>query len=134
MNSQANAVANAFGAAIHARSCEQLLAIYADDIVVWHGSTGQAMGKSANAAMLSGVFRLTSELEYINIRRHPIEDGVIQQHRLIGRFADGKALPDLEACLIIKVRNGLIERIEEYFDGSVFADVWERLAALPPEA
>lgn len=135
MTTKAEGAADALGAAIYARSQDQILAIYADDVVVFHGSTGQSMGKAENAGLLAGVFAITSELEYINVKRHAIDGGLVQQHRLIGKFTDGKALPGLEACLVIKVSNaGLITSIDEYFDGSVFAEVWERLAALQATA
>jgi limonene-1,2-epoxide hydrolase len=124
------AAADALGEAIHARSYEQVLAIYSDDIVVWHGSTGQSMGKVENAALLADIFKLTSHLEYINIKRHAIEGSLVQQHRLIGKFADGTELPPLEACLVMTVRKGLIVRIDQYFDGSVYQEVWARLAEL----
>lgn len=133
MTTKAEAAADALGAAIHARNADQILAIYADDITVFHGSTGQSMGKTENAGLLAGVFAITSELHYINVKRHAIDGGLVQQHRLTGKFSEGKELPGLEACLVIKVNDaGLITGIDEYFDGSIFAEVWERLAALPP--
>lgn len=134
MTTKAEAAADALGAAIHARSHDQVLAIYANDIKVFHGSTGGTMGKAENAGLLAGVFAITSELEYINVKRHAIDGGVVQQHRLIGKFSEGKELPGLEACLVIKVNDaGLITSIDEYFDGSIFSEVWERLAALQPD-
>jgi ketosteroid isomerase-like protein len=132
MSTEANTAADALGAAIKARSTAQFDSLYADDIIVWHGSTGKGMGKKENIGLLAGVFQLTSALEYRNVRRHPIDGGVVQQHQLCGTFADGKPLPTLEACLVIKVRDGQITRIDEYFDGSTFSEVWTRLAALKP--
>jgi len=123
-------VANALGAAIHARNAIAIRAIYADDIAVWHGSTGKAQTKEENAGLLAGVFQITSALEYVDIKRHAIDGGLVQQHRLVGTFSDGKPMPDLNACLIIKVKDGKITQIEEYFDGATYAEVWERLAAL----
>lgn len=125
---EAEAAADALGAAMHARNKDKILAIYADDMFVWHGNTARAMGKSENATLLGNIFAITSELEYTNIKRYPIEGGVVQQHRLVGKFADGSPMPSLEACLVIKVRDGLIVSIEEYFDSGVFVEVWARLA------
>lgn len=131
MTTKAESAADALGAAINARSHEDILAIYADDIVVFHGSTGSSMGKTENAGLLAGVFAISSELEYINIKRHAIDGGLVQQHRLIGKFAEGKEIPGLDACLIIKVNDsGKITSIDEYFDGANFAEVWQRLAEL----
>jgi limonene-1,2-epoxide hydrolase len=130
MSDDAILAADALGAAIHARSTAQIDAVFADDIVVWHGSTGVGMSKIENIGLLGGVFQLTSELEYRDIRRHLIPGGIVQQHRLCGVFADGKKLPDLNACLVMQIRGGRISRIEEYFDGSTYAEVWARLDAL----
>ncbi len=47
----------------------------------------------------------------------------------MGTFADGKAMPDLEACLVIQAKSGRITRIDEYFDGSQYAGVWAKLGA-----
>jgi len=130
VNNDAFAIADALGAAIHARDANAIRAIYADDIVVWHGSTGKAQGKEENAGLLAGVFQITSSLKYVDIKRHAIDGGLVQQHRLVGVFDNGKPMPDLNACLVIKVNDGKITRIEEYFDGSIYAEVWARLAAL----
>jgi ketosteroid isomerase-like protein len=127
---QANHVADRLGAAISARDADLIRAVYADDIVVWHPAFDQEMGKVENSGLLAKVFEITSELLYENIRRHPIADGVIQQHVLNGKFADGSPLPSLQVCMIIKVRDDKIVRIEEYFDSGTFASVWERLAAI----
>lgn len=124
----AHAVADALGRAMNTLDAQALQAIYADDITVWHGATGGAMGKADNIAMLSALYKISSSLEYINIKRHDIEGGLVQQHQLVGTLADGSALPALNACLVIKVGNGQITSIEEYFDASTFADVWPRIA------
>jgi ketosteroid isomerase-like protein len=130
MATDAIAAADALGAGIHARSTDLIGKIYADDVVVWHASTGTSATKEGNLALLGGVFTLTSRLEYRDIRRHLIDGGVVQQHQLVGAFADGRPLPVLETCMVIKVRNGLITRIDEYFDGQTYAELWAQLAAL----
>lgn len=130
MSKGAVLAADALGAAISARSVDQLRDLYADNIVVWHGSTGIGQSKDENIGLLSKVFMLTSELQYENIRRHSFGDGIVQQHRLTGMFADGRSLPSLEACLVILVDSGRITRIDEYFDGSHFSPVWEAIAMI----
>jgi len=130
MSTEVIAVADALGAAIAARSAQQFESLYADDVVVWHGATGQSMGKAENIGLLRAVFQLTKELRYVNIRRHVIDGGLLQQHQLTGIFADGKPMPVLEVCMVIKNDGHRIARIEEYFDSQTFAEVWARVAAL----
>lgn len=129
MSDSAIAAVDALGKAIHDRDAALLRTLYADDIAVWHASTNAEQDKAQNIGLLEAVFAVTSELEYVNIRRQPIAGGVVQQHSLVGRFADGTEMPALHACLFIWVRDGQISRIEEYFDSAAFAELGARLAA-----
>ncbi|RYD91095.1 MAG: ketosteroid isomerase [Sphingomonadales bacterium] len=126
------AVADAFSAAIKARSEANLAAVYADDAVIWNNATQTDMTKAENVAILGQLFRISRELEYVDIRRRRIDGGFVQMHRLVGTFADGVDMPDLAACLVVETRAGLITRIDEYFDLSVYGPVFERISALEP--
>lgn len=128
MQNEAFAVADALGAAIEARSPEMLRQVYGEDMQIWHNPTGQAMSGAENIGLLEKIFAITSQLKYIDIRRYPIEGGLVQQHQLVGTFSDGKPMPALHACLVIKVSDGKIRHIDEYFDSQTFAEVWQRLA------
>ncbi len=130
MSQEAREIADKLGAAIAGRDADAVRSLYDDDIVVWHAMTNAGQSKDENVGLLTGVFAVSSQLEYKDIRRHDIEGGVVQQHRLTGTFDDGKPMPDLHACLVIKVADGKITRIDEYFDSPAFAAVWERLEAL----
>jgi ketosteroid isomerase-like protein len=129
-NYEAVAAADALGAAIRQRDANAIRALYADDIIVWHGSTNQSQTKDENAELLASIFSITARLEYADIRRHLIDGGIVQQHRLIGAFDDGRAMPDLYACLVSKVRDAQTVSIAEYFDGSIYAEVWDRIARI----
>lgn len=133
MTTEANALVDALGKAIKDRDVDQIRSLYAEDIVVWHGSTNVEQSKEENAGLLAAVFAITSELSYQDIVRHDIADGVVQQHRLAGKFTDGKPIPDLLACLVIKTANGKITRIDEYFDSAAFGEMGARLQALSAE-
>jgi len=126
------AIADAFNAAIKARSEAKLAAVYADDAVSWNNATQTDMTKAENVAVLGKVFRIGSELEYVDVRRHRIDDGFVQMHKLVGTFTDGVKMPDLAACLVVRTRGDQIIRIDEYFDLSVYAPVFERISALTP--
>jgi limonene-1,2-epoxide hydrolase len=131
MSTDPYAVADAFSAAIKARSEAALTAVYADDAVIWNNATQQDMTRAENVAILGQVFRISSELEYVDIRRHRIDGGFVQMHKLVGTFTDGVKMPDLAACLVVKTRGDQIVRIDEYFDLSVYGPVFERISALP---
>ena len=82
-------VADAFNAAIKARSEAALAAVYADDAVIWNNATQADMTKADNVAVLGSVFRIASELEYVDVRRELIDGGFVQMHKLVGTFNDG---------------------------------------------
>ena len=130
MTMDANAMADALGVAIKARDADAIAALYAEDIGVWHGATGKVQNKAENVGLLRAVFAVTSEIGYHNIRRHQIEGGVVQQHQLKGRFADGVEMPVLEIAIFIWSRGGKIVRIDEYFDSAQFGELGRRLEAL----
>lgn len=130
MSEDAFRVADALAAAIAARDASAIRDIYADDIVVWHGATGKGQSKDENSGMLAALFSITSRLSYDEVRRYPIEGGLVEQHVLNGAFADGRALPPLNVSIFIHVRDGKISRIEEYFDAATYDEVWKKLAEL----
>ncbi len=130
MSTNPYTIADAFNAAIKARSEAALAAVYADDAVIWNNATQADMTKADNIAVLGSVFRISSELEYIDVRRHLIDGGFVQMHKLVGTFNDGEKMPDLHACLVVRTRGDQIVRIDEYFDLSVYGPVFERISAL----
>lgn len=129
MSEEAYQVADKLAAAIAARDADALRAVYADDIEVWHASSNATQGKAENSGLLAALFAISATLGYEEIRRHPIEGGLVEQHVLTGTFTDGSPMPRLNVSIYIHVRDGQITRIEEYFDSATFAPVWERLAA-----
>jgi ketosteroid isomerase-like protein len=91
--------------------------IYADDIVVWHNSDSLTQTKAQNLANLHMLFELCSRVEYEDVRCYPIESGFVQQHQLAGESRAGQSF-SIPACLVVKVRNGQIVRLDEYIDPS----------------
>jgi ketosteroid isomerase-like protein len=127
MTSQADAVMDELGRAISSRDISRLRALYKEDVVVWHAATGQRQSKEENCALLQRLFEITSQLCYRNVRRFSIEGGAVQQHCLTGRFSCGTDIPELEVCMVVKVEDGKIISLDEYFDVATFNPVWERL-------
>lgn len=64
MREEANNAADALGATMSVRDADAIRSIYANDIVVWHASTGAAQTKEENAGLVAAVFSITSRLEY----------------------------------------------------------------------
>jgi ketosteroid isomerase-like protein len=113
---EAETIANKVADAMTSRDVGKLDRLFHPDVVVWHAATGQVVSRSDALAMSAAVFAATSELGYRNVRRHPIENGFIQQHQLVGRLANGTQIPPVEVCMGIKFRDDKIISTEEYFD------------------
>ena len=116
MATRADTIAEKIAEAMTSRDVNKLDRLFHPDIVLWQAPTGQVVPRSAYLGMCAAVFNATSELGYRNVRRHPIEDGFIQQHQLVGRRADGMPIPAVEICMIIKFRDDQLTSVEEYFD------------------
>jgi ketosteroid isomerase-like protein len=101
--------------------------IYTDDAEIWHNITNAIQTKSENAALLGSIFALVDSLYYDNVVRHPTPEGFVQHHVVRGVFKDGTPVPDLQACIVARVTNGKISRLNEFIDAAQFQPVWDRL-------
>ncbi len=48
---------------------------------------------------------------------HALKDGFLQQHVLEATLPDGTAWK-ISACVVVKMENGLITRLDEYLDSA----------------
>jgi uncharacterized protein len=106
-----------FFAALEAGDIETLREIYAPDAVIWHNDDLIEQPVADNLRVLAGLHRAVSGLHYDIVRRVPAPDGVLQQHVLRGRLADGTDVA-LHAAMYLQVRDGHVTRIEEYLDSA----------------
>ncbi|MEE4360719.1 MAG: nuclear transport factor 2 family protein [Pseudomonadales bacterium] len=94
--------------------------LYAADIVVWHNFDGIEQDRDANLKVLDWMISTLEGIRYEILRREPLADGFLQQHVLHGRMPDGRTLA-IPACIVARVRDGQITRIDEYLDPSPLA-------------
>lgn len=111
-----------FFAALEAGDIDTVRAIYAPDAVIWHNDDLIEQPVDENLKVLQGLHRAVSGLHYDIIRRAPAADGVLQQHVLRGRLANGAEVA-LPAAMYLQVRDGHITRIEEYLDSASRASI-----------
>lgn len=102
--------------------------IYTEDAQIWHNSTNAIQNKAENAALLGAIFAHVDSLYYADIKRLPTPEGFVQHHVVRGMFKDGTPVPDLHACIVARVTNGKISRLNEFLDPQQFQQVWDRLA------
>lgn len=94
--------------------------VYAPNVEIWHNTDEQIQSLEDNVQTLQGFAQRIPKREYTNRRLQVFPGGFVQQHRLIGTRKDGKRV-ELEACIICKVENGRITRLDEYFDSAAVA-------------
>lgn len=112
-------VAQHFFTAIETGDVEAVSRLYAPDVVVWHNTDGVEQTAGQNLATLTWMVRHLSDRRYEVIRRVATEDGFVQQHVLRAQAPGGElALP---ACIVARVQEGRISRIDEYLDSAHLA-------------
>lgn len=87
-----------------------------DDVVVWH--SGDAMDSARERALriIAWFINTTTERRYEILDRQVFDSGFVQQHILHAHGRNGASIA-LRVCIVIKLgANGLISRIDEYFD------------------
>jgi len=109
-------VAAALFAGIESGRADDVAALYADDIKVWHNFDNREQNKAENLATLKGLVSSTGSRSYAVIERLLLPDGrVLQRHDLEVTTRSGAEFV-IPACIFITVRDGQIARIDEYLD------------------
>ena len=94
--------------------------LYSDDCIIWHNVFGKDTTREDNLAAMrvdKGQRRRTYNDRTINT----FADGFVIQYTLNGVMHDGHVGPGLSICIVGRVSNGRITRIDEYIDSSKFA-------------
>ena len=109
------AVADRFIDALNRADADEVRAIYAPDARIWHNFDRKLQSVEENIETMHFVHSKLSGLNYDVKNRIPLEDGFVQQHILRGTLGNGEPFA-MEACAIVRVRDGRIVEIEEYLD------------------
>jgi ketosteroid isomerase-like protein len=91
------------------RSC------FTRDARIWHSYDCIAHDVDSFVESLERVFASGLELRYDDIRRQQTPTGAVQQYLLVVPSADGGWIAK-PCCLIAHLKDGLIERVQEYLD------------------
>jgi ketosteroid isomerase-like protein len=92
-------------------------ACYAPDARIWHNSDGLEQTVEQNMKMVKWLTRTYSNPHYRILRRVALEDGFLQMHVLEATRADGRPFR-LDACVVVKMQDGVITRLDEYLDSA----------------
>jgi ketosteroid isomerase-like protein len=95
--------------------------LWNDDIAVW--KTGEPGDRDKDRALrvIAWFINTTKERRYQILDRELFDGGFVQQHILHATGRSGESI-SMRVCIVIKLgANGLISRIDEYFDPAELA-------------
>jgi ketosteroid isomerase-like protein len=119
-NDSIRKLAERFFDAVERGDLETVQAIYAPDAIIWHNSDGIAGTVADNLRTLTNFIKFVPERRYAESRLDVFDGGFVEQHVLKGTLASGKQV-SLDACIVCKVKDGRITRLDEYFDSAALA-------------
>ncbi|HEY4987890.1 MAG TPA: nuclear transport factor 2 family protein [Bradyrhizobium sp.] len=111
------ALAKSFFDALEQGDVSILRKVYAPDVEIWHNTDGLIQTLEENETTLKGFVTRITDRKYGERRLEAFPGGFVQQHVLSGMRKDGERL-SLPACIVCKVKNGRITRLDEYFDSA----------------
>lgn len=114
--------AERFVGAIQAGDTAAVRACYAPDAKLWHNSDGIEQTVDQNMKVLDWFIRTLPDRNYRVVRREPLPDGFLQQHVLEATLPDGKKWA-MDACVVVKMKDGVITRLDEYLDSARSAEL-----------
>jgi ketosteroid isomerase-like protein len=99
--------------------------LWSDEIAVWRVGSTRDDAKARALKVIDWFIRVTTERRYDILDRRLFDDGTVsgfvQQHILHATGHDGQSI-SMRVCIVIRVgTNGLIDRIDEYFDPAEIA-------------
>lgn len=98
--------------------------LWNDDVIVWKVADRERDRERA-LRVISWFINATTDRRYEILDRQLFEGGFVQQHILHANGRNG-GLIAMRVCIVIKLgTNGLISRIDEYFDPAEIAPLLE---------
>jgi len=99
--------------------------MFADDVLVWHSGDTRDSAKERASRVIDWFINATTDRRYEVLDRQFFDGGFVQQHILHANGRNGGSI-QMRVCIVIKVgTNGLITRIDEYFDPAEMAPLLE---------
>jgi ketosteroid isomerase-like protein len=114
-------VADRLFEAIENSDIAMLQQLWNDDVTVWKTGEHRDRDKERALRVITWLFNRTIDRRYEILDRQLFDGGFVQQHILHANGHDGESI-SMRVCVVIKLgANGLISRIDEYFDPAELA-------------
>lgn len=94
--------------------------LYADDVIVWRNGDNRELVKKQVMKVIGFLTTSVTNLEYADVRVTPTSDGFVQQHVLRCTSPSGAQVA-AHTCLVARIADGRIARLDEYFDAAQLA-------------
>ena len=121
MRSTVADVAQRLFAAIEGGDADAVAALWDEDVLVWKSAEPQEQVKTRALRVIFWFMDATTERRYEILDRQFFDGGFVQQHILHANGRNGRSI-QMRVCIVIKVgTDGLITRIDEYFDPAEMA-------------
>lgn len=118
-------IAAALFAAIEAGDIAAVRDLYSPDVVIWHNTDGVEQSRDDNLRTLAWMAANLPGCRYTDVRRAATEDGFVQQHLLVATNRAGEAV-EVPACIVTKIADGVITRLDEYIDSAAVARMMQK--------
>lgn len=109
--------ADRYIAALEGDDLEKVRSFYAAEARLWHNTDDIAQDLDISMKSMKWFMRNLPGRRYRVLRREALHDGFLQQHVLEATLPDGTPW-SLNACVVIKMENGVITRLDEYLDSA----------------
>ena len=109
-------VADRLFAAIENGDAASVEALWDDDVLVWKSAEPEDQAKKRALRVIFWFIDITTTRHYEILDRRYFDGGFVQQHVLHATGRNGGSI-SMRVCLVIKLgANGLINKIDEYFN------------------
>ena len=114
-------VADQLFAAIERNDTAAVRRLWSDDIAVWKVGEPRDRDRERALRVIDWFVTTTTARRYEILDRQLFDGGFVQQHILHATGGNGASI-SMRVCLVVKLgANGLISRIDEYFDPTELA-------------
>ena len=130
MQTDIQRLAAQFIANVEACNLEALAAMYAPDGVVNINVMGVDLPVGETFETLKSMHQKAESIRYEVIEVIPTESGYVQRHLLHVVVPKSEDTPRqnlvIPACLVVKIKDGLVVRVDEYLDSLQIAPLFQR--------
>jgi ketosteroid isomerase-like protein len=116
------AFARRFFAAVAEGDLDTVRDCYAPDAVIWQAYDQSTQTREQNLALLGWIKDNVRDFRYEDVRCEATPTGFVEQHMTCGVSPSGKGFR-VPACVVVRVANGRITRLDEYLDSAQVAAI-----------